>query len=121
MSPSFRSVNLMKSVRERIRAAMRRAGVTQEQLAEACGVTGPAVNQWLTGKTKNIAPAYFADIAACTHSSVEWIMSGRGDAVRRARDPLSTDEKRLLSDYRRLPPKVRAQVGRLVGAIVVRQ
>jgi transcriptional regulator with XRE-family HTH domain len=46
----------MKSVRERIRAAMQRAHVTQEQVAEACGVTGPAVNQWLTGKTKNVDP-----------------------------------------------------------------
>lgn len=44
-------------MRGRLRAAMQRGGVTQERLAEACGLTGPAVNQWLTGKTKEIDPA----------------------------------------------------------------
>ena len=33
----------MKSVREHIRVAIERSGVTQEQVAEACGVSGPAV------------------------------------------------------------------------------
>ena len=107
----------MKSVRERIRVAMRRAGVTQGQVAEACGVSGPAVNQWLTGKTKNVDPRYLADVAACTDASLGWLMTGKGDPGRRARDPLSSAEEKLLQDFRRLTPKVRAEVGRLVRAI----
>jgi transcriptional regulator with XRE-family HTH domain len=107
----------MKSVRERIRTAMRRAGVTQGQVAEACGVSGPAVNQWLTGKTRNVDPRYLADVAACTNSSLNWLMTGKGDPGRKARDPLSTAEQRLLEDFRKLTPKVRAEVGRLVRAI----
>jgi transcriptional regulator with XRE-family HTH domain len=107
----------MKSVRDRIKAAMRRAGVTQGQVAEACGVSGPAVNQWLTGKTKKIDPGYLVDVAACTNASLNWLMTGKGDPARKARDPLSSAEERLLHDYRRLPPKVRAEVGRLVRAI----
>jgi transcriptional regulator with XRE-family HTH domain len=107
----------MKSVRERIRVAMRRAGVTQGQIAEACGVSGPAVNQWLTGKTKNVDPRYLADVAACTNASLNWLMTGKGDPGRKARDPLSSAEERLLQDFRRLTPKVRAEVGRLVRAI----
>jgi hypothetical protein len=43
-------------------------------------------------------------------------MTGRGDPGRRARDPLSSAEERLLRDFRRLTPKVRAEVGRLVRA-----
>jgi transcriptional regulator with XRE-family HTH domain len=107
----------MKSVRERIRAAMRRAGVTQGQVAEACGVSGPAVNQWLTGKTKKIDPGYLVDVAACTNASLNWLMTGKGDPGRKARDPLSSAEERLLEDFRRLSPKVRAEVSRLVRAI----
>lgn|SRR5512134_36645 len=107
----------MKSVRERIRAAMRRAGVTQGQLAEACGVSGPAVNQWLTGKTKNVDPRYLADVAACTNASLNWLMTGKGDPGRKSRDPLSTAEQRLLADFRKLTPGLRAEVGRLVRAI----
>ena len=96
---------------------MRRAGVTQGQVAEACGVSGPAVNQWLTGKTRSVDPRYLADVAACTNASLSWLMTGKGDPGRRARDPLSTAEERLLRDFRRLTPKVRAEVGRLVRAI----
>ena len=96
---------------------MQRAGVTQEQVAEACGVTGPAVNQWLTGKTKKIDPSYLVDVAACTNASLNWLMTGKGDPARRARDPLSSVEERLLEDFRRLSPKVRAEVGRLVKVI----
>jgi transcriptional regulator with XRE-family HTH domain len=107
----------MRSVRERIRLAMRRAGVTPGRVAEACGVSGPAVNQWLTGKTRNVDPRYLADVAACTDASLNWLMTGKGDPGRRARNPLSSAEERLLRDFRGLTPKVRAEVGRLVRAI----
>ena len=96
---------------------MERAGVTQGQVAEACGVSGPAVNQWLTGKTKGIDPKYVAEIAALTGTSPQWLMTGKGSEKRRARDPLSSAERQLLGDYRRLTPRVRVEVGRLVGAI----
>ena len=107
----------MNSVRGRIKTAMRRAGVTQGQVAEACGVSGPAVNQWLTGKTRNVDPRYLADIAACTNTSLNWLMTGKGDLGRKARDPLSSAEDRLLEDFRKLPPRLRVEVGRLVKAI----
>jgi transcriptional regulator with XRE-family HTH domain len=93
---------------------MERAKVTQEQVAEACGVSGPAVNQWLTGKTKNINPRYLADVAACTNASLGWLMTGKGAPARKARDPLSTVEKKLLQDFRKLSPRMRAEVSRLV-------
>jgi hypothetical protein len=44
-------------------------------------------------------------------------MTGKGDPGRKARDPLSSAEERLLEDYRRLTPMVRAEVGWLVRAI----
>jgi transcriptional regulator with XRE-family HTH domain len=96
---------------------MQRAHVTQEQVAEACGVTGPAVNQWLTGKTKNVDPRYLADVAACTNASLNWLMTGKGHPARKARDPLSSAEEQLLHDFRNLSPKMRTEVGRLVRAI----
>jgi transcriptional regulator with XRE-family HTH domain len=107
----------MKSVRERIRSAMGRAGVTQGQLAEACGVSGPAVNQWLTGKTKKIDPSYLVDVAACTNASLNWLMTGKGEQGRRTKDPLSSAEQKLLKDYRKLSARMRTQVSRLVESI----
>ena len=109
----------MKTVRQRIRLAIQRSGVTQEQVAEACGVSGPAVNQWLTGKTKKIDPGYLVDVAACTNASLNWLMTGKGTPTRQAREPLSTVEEKLLRDFRRLPPRVRTEVSRLVNAFSV--
>jgi transcriptional regulator with XRE-family HTH domain len=109
----------MKSVRDRIRVAIERSGVTQEQVAEACGVSGPAVNQWLTGKTKRIDPGYLVDVAACTNASLNWLMTGKGNPARQKREPLSSVEERLLADFRRLPVKVRVEVSRLVKVIAV--
>jgi transcriptional regulator with XRE-family HTH domain len=97
--------------------AMRRVGVTQGQVAEACGVSGPALNQWLTGKTKNIDRRHLAGVAACTGTSVAWLTTGRGAPGKGASDILSAAQKSLLQDFRKLPPKVRAEVGRLVRAI----
>lgn len=96
---------------------MQRAGVTQGQVAEACGVSGPAVNQWLTGKTKKIDPSYLADVAACTNASLDWLMTGKGGPGRKSGDPLSKLEKKLLEDFRKLSPKVRVEVSRLIKAI----
>jgi hypothetical protein len=45
------------------------------------------------------------------------LIGGEGGPGRRARDPLSSVEERPLADFRRLFPKVRAEVGRLVRAI----
>ena len=96
---------------------MQRAGVTQGQLAEACGVSGPAVNQWLTGKTRRIDPAYLVEVASCTNANLKWLMTGEGSPGRKARDPLSSAEEGLLKDFRKLSPRVRSEVGRLVKAI----
>lgn len=96
---------------------MQRAGITQGQVAEACGVSGPAVNQWLSGKTRNIDPRHLANIAAATDSSVAWLTTGKGDPGRRSGDKLSTAERRLIDDLRKLPPALRVELARLVRAI----
>ena len=69
------------------------------------------------GEDPERPPRYLADVAACTNASLSWLMTGRGDPGRRARDPLSSAEQRLLEDFRKLSPKLRAEVGRLVTAI----
>jgi len=46
-------------------------------------------------------------------------MTGKGNPSRQAREPLSSVEQKLVQDFRRLSPKVRAEVSRLVKAISV--
>jgi transcriptional regulator with XRE-family HTH domain len=94
--------------------ALRKARVIQGQVADACGVSGPAVNQWLSGKTRSVDPRHLAAVAACTSMSVAWLTTGRGSRARSERDPMSPAESKLLEDFRRLTPTVRAEVGRLV-------
>ena len=66
---------------------------------------------------RSIDPRYLADLAACTNATLGWLMTEKGDPGRKARDPMSSKEEKLLQDFRRLTPKVRAEVGRLVSAI----
>lgn len=42
------------NVGEKIRQAIKEAGLTQQKLADKLGITNPVVNVWVTGKRKNI-------------------------------------------------------------------
>ena len=107
----------MKSVRERIRQAMERSGTTQEQVAKACNVTPPAVNQWLSGRIKNVNPAYLPGVAASTNTSLDWLMTGKGTPQRSGTDPLDAAERKLIAAYRKLSPALRTQFADLVSTV----
>lgn len=72
------------SLAERIVAARKAAGLSQEELAKACGVSRAAVAQWEGGETSpkhtNLAPA-----AAKLKVSVAWLL-GEGDDEAPPRD-----------------------------------
>mgnify|MGYP002621841110 CR=1 FL=1 len=60
----------------RIREARRQAGMTQEDLAEACGVTASAVAQWESARSETrTAPstAHLLSISQATGRPVDWL------------------------------------------------
>lgn len=82
---------------QRIREARRERGLTQEQLAEATGVSRSAVAQWETGRAGQIT-GNLARIATVLGISVEWLLYGANKLA-----PLEAgtgDELALLRLYR---------------------
>lgn len=63
---------------ERLTTAMERSGITQAELARACGVKPPSVNGWLSGKSKYLRGENLLKAAAVLGVSQQWLATGEG-------------------------------------------
>lgn len=96
----------MNTLRERIHQAMTDAHLSQAQLARACGVSAPSVNDWLSGKTKTLKGSTAVRAAACLGVSPLWLTEGRGPQKERSvSEPqtpyvntLSTERERTIAE-----------------------
>jgi transcriptional regulator with XRE-family HTH domain len=68
----------MKTIGERVALARKSAGLTRQDLAKACKVTVPAIQQIETGKTKSPVPENVAAIAEATGVALLWLIKGEG-------------------------------------------
>lgn len=59
---------------DRVRQAIKDSGVTQAQLARACGVTEPSVHGWVT--TGRIAKEHLPTIAVLTGKTTDYFLVG---------------------------------------------
>lgn len=76
----------LTSLGRKIRAARRLADLHQAELAEACGVSRSAVNQWEMGRTEPSASKLFA-VARATKQPLDWFAEGLdSDDLRARRD-----------------------------------
>ena len=62
----------------RLRFAMAKMGMTQAQLARACGVKPPSVNGWLNGKAKYLKGQNLLAAAKALNVSQDWLATGDG-------------------------------------------
>lgn len=85
---------------ENLKKLRENAKITQKQLAEAIGVSQQSINKY---ENHNIEPDIetLIRIADYFDTSVDDLI-GHGQAVAEPNDTLSSDEKKLLSGYRRL-------------------
>lgn len=66
-------------LRERIAEAMRRhPGLSQADVARACGVKTPSVTDWLNGKTKSLKPEPARRGAVLFGCDQNWLATGTG-------------------------------------------
>lgn len=63
---------------ERLRQAMDDAGVSQAELARACGVKPPSVHGWLSGKAKFLRGENLLTAARVLRVSQDWLATGKG-------------------------------------------
>lgn len=69
------------SLSERIRAAMAAAGVSQTELARACGVKPPSVHGWLNGKAKFLRGENLLQAAKFLGVDQDWLATGKGEML----------------------------------------
>ena len=87
----------MKAVGARMRAARKRAGLTQEQLAALVGVTGGAVSQWENGQTMPDLKPILALCEASRANSADEILTGARQST------LDDFERQFVETFRQLP------------------
>lgn len=63
---------------ERIKLAMEEAGVSQVELARACGVKPPSVHGWLSGKAKFLRGENLLQAARVLKVNQDWLATGTG-------------------------------------------
>lgn len=114
-----------KAAAERLRAAMKTAGISNTVLAEAAGVSVQAVTGWL--KTGKIARERIPVVAATVQRSVDWLLTGREPARIREQRAVyeggvySGDEQILIEKYRSLSPEDRIRLQKIATALAPEQ
>lgn len=68
----------MNTSGERIRYARNNAGLTQNELGGACGVSRAAVTQWENGSSKSLRPENLFAVAKATKTNAQWLATGKG-------------------------------------------
>ncbi|MDK6077916.1 LexA family transcriptional regulator [Massilia varians] len=66
---------------ERIKLAMQTAGISQVELARACGVAPPSVHGWLSGKSKFLRGENLLKAARALRVSEDWLATGKGSMI----------------------------------------
>jgi len=68
-----------KTLKDRVRFAMERAGLSQVELADRAGVTRSTVSNWLLGRSASVKTNVAGSLAKALNVSAEWLMYGTGD------------------------------------------
>jgi len=73
----------MNSIGYRIRERMKGYGMNQLQLAEKVGISGPSINDIISGKTKSPRPTTLIKIAELLETNQRWLLTGEGSPDQR--------------------------------------
>ena len=68
----------MSTLADRLTLAMEKSGLSQAELARACGVKPPSVSGWLSGKSKFLRGENLLKAAAALRVSQSWLATGEG-------------------------------------------
>ena len=99
----------LKTKGERVAYALDAAGLTPAAAAKQLKCSREAIQQWISGKTKNFRNELLFSFADLTHFEARWIATGKGP-VRAAPKPVDEDEQTLALTFRSLDERGRATV-----------
>ena len=100
---------------DRIRAGMSASGVSQAELARACGVKPPSINGWLSGRAKFLRGENLLRAAQVLRVNRDWLATGRGEMS--DSEALSDQEAELLRMFRAVDDEARSLVMTVVGKL----
>jgi len=108
---------------ERLQESLSLAGANQSELARAVGIRPASVNDWVSGKTREIEAGNLLRAAAFLKVRPEWLAMGKGPMRRDGSDPepvlttaywpFAVDQAR----YERAAP----DIGPIIDAVLVAQ
>lgn len=115
------------SIRERIRIARDRAGLTRAELGRRVGVRPSAARQWESREGTTPSVDHLTSIAQVSGVAFEWLATGRGviGLINGEDQPVlvgevfarDAQEERLLTALRHVTPRYREVVVRLVEGL----
>jgi transcriptional regulator with XRE-family HTH domain len=100
----------MSQLAQRLQQRLNDLGMSQKELADSCGISAPAVNDWLSGKTKSLKASTLLKAAKALAVSPQWLESGLG--VKSSREDNRIAEHTLLAD------PIAHQLHRIVDAML---
>ncbi len=75
---------LLKTTAERVQHMMEALNIKgQTEFGLLCGASRSTVNQWLSGKIKNIDPRYGFKLEENSKFSAKWIILGEGSPTKK--------------------------------------
>lgn len=113
-TPNVRAVRIayMSTMAQRIRSAMDDRGVIQADVARACDVAAPSVNNWLSGKTQSLRADTAYKLSKFLKVNQLWLIEGRGP-----RDISPSDNSNPASDVAHSVTEKTAQKGPDLDAV----
>ena|SRR3990167_2183918 len=69
---------MVETISDRVRRAREEAGLTQQQLADACGISRTAIALWEYGYSKSIKAEHLFKAARALKKNPEWLANGQG-------------------------------------------
>jgi transcriptional regulator with XRE-family HTH domain len=98
-----------KTKGERVTAALESTGLSPAAAAKRLGCSREAIQQWISGKTKNIKNELLFSFSDLTRFEARWIATGKGP-IRTAPRPVDEQEQTLALTFRSLDERGRAAV-----------
>ncbi len=95
----------------RIRGRRTQLGMTQGELAAACGISGPSVSAWESGKTTAISGEYLVAAARALKVTAEWILTGEGPAAPLGQSQSQRPDRERLHTAIQMVDEVLAELG----------
>jgi len=105
--------------KQRLRKARLEAGLTQEEISEALGITRQAVNHLESGHSKNVGSTEaFFTLARVLQVNPEWLATGHGDQHGEFYSfPASDEAKALALQFDRLSKEEMAVVKGMIKSL----